>query len=301
MINPISARLLMPLSGHGVLENLFTALQDVAPQLRQLAAGGADPDGMICDALRIPLPAVSGGQGGPRELCLSLSLIKLDDTRLIAVLVDVTQEVRREQEALSQTLGAAARFDTLTRMPNRLAILERLQLVLRRTPADAKYAFALFYIKCDRWAQVNDTFGHPAGDQLLGLLASRLRTALRSPDQEGDDPITAHVAEGKFIALLEGAERAEDVHSVARRLVDVLAEPYLIGPGEIHSGVSMRVVQRENAGKAAGEADAVLQDPRVLRWPRPNAQAEGAMWSSTRLCFCVQRSVATWRPRCAGP
>jgi diguanylate cyclase (GGDEF)-like protein len=257
MINPISARLLMPLLRGGALDNLFTALHDVAPQLRQLATGAADSDDMICEALRIPLPAGGAGLRGPGYL--SLSLIKLDDTRLIAVLVDITQEVRREQEALSETLGAAARFDTLTRMPNRLAILERLQLVLRRTPAETQHAFALFYVKCDRWTQVNDTFGHPVGDQLLSLLASRLRAVFRISDQEGVDPMVAHVSEGKFIVLLEGAERADDVHPVARRLVDALAEPYLIGPGEIHCGVSIGVVQREAVGEA-GDADAVLRD-----------------------------------------
>jgi diguanylate cyclase (GGDEF)-like protein len=253
MINPISACLLMPLSHDGSLNNLFTVLHDVAPQLSQLAAGATDPSGMICEALRIPLPAGIGRQREPRDL--SISLIKLGDTRLMGVLIDVTQAEHQEKETLSRMFGAAERFDALTRMPNRLAVIERLQLVLRRTPADAKYAFTLFYIKCDRLTQVNDTFGHPVGDQLLSLLASRLRAALIGPDQEG--PMTAHVTEGTFIVLLEGAGHLDDLCPIARRLVDVLAEPYRIGPGEIYCGASIGIVQRANA---AADADAVLYD-----------------------------------------
>jgi diguanylate cyclase (GGDEF)-like protein len=255
LINPISARLLMPLSHGGGLDNLFTALHDVAPQLRQLAAGAASAGGMICEALPIPLPAGIGSQRGPTDL--SLSLIKLDDTRLMAVLVDATQEVRREQEALSRTLGAAARFDTLTSMPNRLAIIERLQLVVRRTPAGATHAFAVFYIKCDRLIQVNDTFGHRVGDQLLGQMASRLRAAWGGANQGASGTMIAHVSEGKFIVLLQGAEQLDDLRPVAKRLVDVLAEPYLIGPGEIHCGASIGIVQRESG---EGDADGILQD-----------------------------------------
>ncbi len=77
MINPISARLLMPLSHDGGLDNLFTALQDVAPQLRQLAAGAADPGGMICEGLRIPIPA----RIGPAEIhCgASIGIVRRDN------------------------------------------------------------------------------------------------------------------------------------------------------------------------------------------------------------------------------
>ncbi|WUR14562.1 PAS domain-containing protein [[Empedobacter] haloabium] len=94
MINPVSAQLLMPLSRDGGLANLFTALQDVAPELRTLVAQFAAPSGVICDGLHLHL---HGGAGrGPQ--ILSLSLVKLDAARLMAVLADVTLQVQRERQ-----------------------------------------------------------------------------------------------------------------------------------------------------------------------------------------------------------
>ncbi len=95
MINPISAQLLMPLSRNGELSNLFTALEGIAPELRHLVAGFAPESGMVCEALRLQLSAGVRGQSEPR--ILSLSLLKLDGARLMAVLSDVTQQVRREK------------------------------------------------------------------------------------------------------------------------------------------------------------------------------------------------------------
>lgn len=97
MINPISAQLLMPLQRDGNLTNLFTALERVAPELRHLCAQFAQPSGMVCDGLHIHL----NGAAPParrRPQVLSLSLLKLDETRLMAVLQDVSEQVRRERQ-----------------------------------------------------------------------------------------------------------------------------------------------------------------------------------------------------------
>lgn len=95
LINPVSAQLLMPLSRDGSLENLFDALGTVAPDLRHLAAAFAAPNGIVCDGVRIQLHADTA-RTSPQFL--SLSLIKLDALRLMAVLADVTQQVRRDRQ-----------------------------------------------------------------------------------------------------------------------------------------------------------------------------------------------------------
>jgi diguanylate cyclase (GGDEF)-like protein/PAS domain S-box-containing protein len=95
MINPLSAQLLLPLCQRGILTNLFTALENVAPDLRHLVASFKKPSGMICDTLRIQLNAAIGGKSDPP--ILSLSMLKLDDYRLMIVLNDVTQQVKRER------------------------------------------------------------------------------------------------------------------------------------------------------------------------------------------------------------
>ena len=95
LINPISAQLLMPLSRDGCLDNLFTALEDVAPDVRTLCEQFTAPRGRICDGLHIHLHG-GGGRAGPR--ILALSIVKLDPARLMAVLQDVTLQVERERQ-----------------------------------------------------------------------------------------------------------------------------------------------------------------------------------------------------------
>jgi diguanylate cyclase (GGDEF)-like protein/PAS domain S-box-containing protein len=96
MINPISAQLLMPLSRDGSLTNLFSALEGAAPELRHLCTAFTRPSGMICDGLHIQLG--SGTRGKRMPQVLSLSLLKLDGGRLMAVLSDVSEQVRRERQ-----------------------------------------------------------------------------------------------------------------------------------------------------------------------------------------------------------
>ena len=96
MINPISAQLLMPLSRDGNLANLFTAMESVAPSLRHLCAEFSASQGVICDAMYIHLNA--GVQGKSAQTVISLTMVKLDEFRLMAVLSDVTLQVKRERE-----------------------------------------------------------------------------------------------------------------------------------------------------------------------------------------------------------
>lgn len=94
LMNPIAAQLLMPLSRDGGLDNLFAALESVAPELRFLAEGFAQPNGKICDGLHVHLHG--GGKAAPQ--ILALTLLKLDGARLMAVIADVTAQVQRERQ-----------------------------------------------------------------------------------------------------------------------------------------------------------------------------------------------------------
>ncbi len=95
MINSISAQLLMPLSQDGDLTNIYTALEPVVPDLRERVALFTDSHGTVCDAVRVRLPSPADHRPPPRML--SLTLLKLDDHRLMVVLSDITQQVLRER------------------------------------------------------------------------------------------------------------------------------------------------------------------------------------------------------------
>ena len=96
MMNPIAAQLLMPLSRDGGLDNLFAALETVAPELRYLCGRHEAASGKVCDGLHVHLNAGSAGKRVPQ--ILSVTLLKLDATRLMAVIGDITEQVRRERQ-----------------------------------------------------------------------------------------------------------------------------------------------------------------------------------------------------------
>jgi diguanylate cyclase (GGDEF)-like protein/PAS domain S-box-containing protein len=95
MINPLAAQLLMPLSPDGDLANLLDVLGPVAPDLRLLCRQFASDSGPVCDGMRLYLPA-SPGASEPRVL--SLTLLKLDPARMMAVLADITRQERQERQ-----------------------------------------------------------------------------------------------------------------------------------------------------------------------------------------------------------
>lgn len=95
MLNPLAAQLLMPLSQDGELNNLFDALAPVAPDLNLLCRNFRAPHGQVCEGARIYLHA-DGAASGPQVL--SLSLLKLDAGRLMAVLNDITAQDGRERQ-----------------------------------------------------------------------------------------------------------------------------------------------------------------------------------------------------------
>lgn len=96
MINPLCAQLMMPLVTDGKIENLFDAFQSVAPDLRQRSSEFTGEYGKIVEAMQIPVYA--GHRGRRDSQVLSVTILKLDATRLMAVINDVTEVVRRERE-----------------------------------------------------------------------------------------------------------------------------------------------------------------------------------------------------------
>jgi diguanylate cyclase (GGDEF)-like protein len=260
IMNPMAAALLMPLATDGQLQNLFAVLDGVAPQVRALAAAFQPQVGVVCESMRVVLQT----RGHAAKQILALSLMKLGAARLMTVVSDVTVQALREQAGLERRLHDAARTDALTRMPNRAALREALQHTLAHAGTGAGGGYAVLFINCDRFKQINDGLGHASGDAVLGMMADRLRATLRQRDRSGraagDAATAARVGGDEFVVLLDALERPDDVHVVAQRLLEALQQPYGIGARQLHCSVSIGVVLH---AQARGDADAVLQDASI--------------------------------------
>ena len=149
--------------------------------------------------------------------------------RVLGSLADVTP--RKE---LEEQLRHRALYDPVTGLPNRRLFLDRLAAAVahpRRRPA---VGYAVLFLDLDGFKLVNDSLGHLAGDQLLAVVAARLRDELRAVD-------TAARFGGDEFAVLLFDPAPEEVLVVARRIQDRIAEPVVVGGQEVAVTASVGV------------------------------------------------------------
>jgi len=211
------------------------------------------PDGNWAAVLSCGVVIESAADGTPR--------------RMAGIHVDMT-----EQMQMQAMLRHAARTDGLTQLPNRAAVFEQVQQVVDRARNEPGFGYAVLFMDFDRFKQVNDTLGHAIGDELLRQIAQRLRGALRSGDavrRSGSRRLRGHadaapsghtagrIGGDEFVVLLEGVAGRDEACAVARRLMDVLAAPYHLGPHVVHSTASIGIVTSE---QPANDANTVMRD-----------------------------------------
>jgi len=155
---------------------------------------------------------------------LSIGTVKNPQGEIInyvALFSDITQ--RKEAEARIEHL---AHYDSLTHLPNRALFADRLKHALV-TGTRNKKKTALLFLDLDKFKSVNDSMGHLVGDSLLQSVADRLKACVRESDtlcrQGGDE----------FMIMLTEVGGAEDAEMVARKIVNSMTEPHLIGDANL--------------------------------------------------------------------
>jgi diguanylate cyclase (GGDEF)-like protein len=147
----------------------------------------------------------------------------------VVLLEDITE--RRNAEA---RISHLARFDELTALPNRVNFRDEIERLLR-APREADQLSALLFVDLDQFKQVNDTLGHPCGDQLLCAVAERLRDMLRPED------FVARFGGDEFVVFQQNIHSAEDAAGLARRIVDHLSERYKLDNHLVEIGASVGI------------------------------------------------------------
>ena len=254
MINPMAAKLLIPLCRNGLLENLFVVLKEVAPELQESVAGMSDSDGIVCDRVRVSLSAQLRSIVG--SAVLSISVTKINGSRLMVMISDVTLEVQNEERNLARELRDAERVDQLTRLPNRAVVCDQIQDALDYPLSPGGNNFAVLFMNCDRFNQINNTLSHAAGDQVLGLVSDRLRCAVRVERED----LVARTGSDEFVVFVNDPASPEDVQNIAKRIIRSLDKPYSVGDDVVHCSISMGIVLRSSA---VGDAASILDDASI--------------------------------------
>jgi diguanylate cyclase (GGDEF)-like protein/PAS domain S-box-containing protein len=161
---------------------------------------------------------------------------------------------RKEAEARIQYL---ALHDTLTGLPNRLVLIDRLGQAIALADRN-QHHIAVLMLDLDRFKSVNDSYGHHVGDCVLELVAKRLRGCLRESD------VVGRLGGDEFVICLPEMDGASGAAEVAEKVLSVLAEPFDVKSWHLHIGASIGICQYPNDGKTPEEllqgADAALYE-----------------------------------------
>jgi len=141
-------------------------------------------------------------------------------TNYVGVMNDITDRKRAEQE-----LRYLANYDTLTGLPNRTLLGERLAHAVIRARRTSRKVAVLF-LDLDRFKHVNDSMGHAAGDRVLKAVGERLCEKVR------ESATVARLGGDEFTVVLEDVQHADQVQRIASDLLDVFTTPLTLDSGQ---------------------------------------------------------------------
>jgi diguanylate cyclase (GGDEF)-like protein/PAS domain S-box-containing protein len=140
-----------------------------------------------------------------------------------------------EQVVMEQQLERRARTDELTSLLNRKEVFERLEALGGRHPRTG-HSIAVLFCDIDKFKTINDTHGHAAGDEVLRVMADRIRHCLRSTDDLG-----ARVGGDELLVVLHGVQDLDNAVAIAEKLRLSAAEPITISGSTVRATVSIGV------------------------------------------------------------
>jgi diguanylate cyclase (GGDEF)-like protein len=206
-------------------------------------------------------------QGDSTELFLGGALLSLLLALLIYVLGTSRSSAMQLVKERTDQLQHQALHDSLTGLPNRALILDRIDRMLARSRRERTEVAALF-LDLDNFKDINDTLGHRAGDELLVSVGIRLNSAVRANDTVG------RLGGDEFVVLADGVSLEAGVDVVAERLLDVMATPFIISASKVplHVSASIGIAEGDRA-----TPEALLQDADIALYQAKAAGKQRAV------------------------
>ncbi|WP_172825451.1 GGDEF and EAL domain-containing protein [Geobacter sp. DSM 9736] len=170
--------------------------------------------------------------------------------KFIEVVEDITDRKKSERE-----IRQLAYFDTLTDLPNRTLLKDRLnQLLIHAKRFDEK--LAVLFIDLDNFKGINDTKGHAIGDKLLTAVGKRLVKCVRSNDT------VARLGGDEFVIVASDIQQEQDVTHIGQKILDMLGEPLEIEGNELFTsasiGIALFPLDGQTVGKLLKNADTAM-------------------------------------------
>lgn len=221
--------------------------------------------------------------------------------KLIGTALDVTERKDAERRIVD-----LAYYDELTQLPNRTFLMEHLNYVLTQL-ARSRRIGAVLSLDLDRFKQVNDAFGHAAGDTLLRLVAERLSSSLRKSDcvvrrtsagaiPSDDDVTVARFGGDEFIILLSEIQSPEDSGLVAGRILGLFSDAFDLDGKEVFVTPSIGIALYPNNGD---NADTLLDHADAAMYKAKEQGAAYRFYSDSISSTARQRLLMSSRLRAA--
>lgn len=170
--------------------------------------------------------------------------------RFVAVFNDITEQWNKDQR-----IEHLAFHDSLTGLANRALLADRLNYAIALSER-GEGPLAVIVIDLDRFKNVNDSFGHDQGDELLQIVAARLQSIARETDT------VARLGGDEFVIILQNSGQAEDVAAIAVHIIDAIAMPIVLGGLSLRVGASIGIAvfpgDGQNASSLLKNADTAM-------------------------------------------
>ncbi len=178
----------------------------------------------------------------------------LDDNGKIYNFVSVGKDITERMQT-QERLHFLAHHDLLTELPNRIMLIDRLNHAITTSQARTD-SLAIMFLDLDRFKIINDTLGHNAGDQLLQLVADRLRPCVRKTDT------VSRIGGDEFVILLEEIEDITNISTIAKNILDSLSHPFLLEGRELFItcsiGISIHPQDGQDSNALLKNADSAM-------------------------------------------
>ncbi len=166
-----------------------------------------------------------------------------------------------ERKSVEARLQHDAFHDKLTGLPNRSLIQDHLQRVIQRAKQEHDYCFAVLFLDLDKFKDINDSLGHPTGDQLLIAIAQTLKKSLRRSDT------VARLGGDEFVILMDGIRDEVDAIEKSKEIIAVLAKPIKVHRHRISISPSIGIVL---SSQGYNSPDDILRDADIAMYAAKN-------------------------------
>lgn len=191
---------------------------------------------------------------GWRWLAWSHKAVLDEDNRVVAV-VGIGRDITERKEAEDE-IQQLAYYDTLTGLPNRSLLKDRLNQTLAQASRDERQVGVMF-LDLDRFKAINDRLGHAIGDKLLKKIAARLRGCMRKSDT------VARLGGDEFVVVLSAIAHEEDLAVTARKILTDMSIPFLLDGHEVYTTVSIGIAIYPMDGD---DADTLLKNADIAMY-----------------------------------